>query len=221
MSAAPNSTTAEIAAAKNSALIMVVPMANFIGRKIEHIRGKPTGACPQTGADLVAPFAAPCLASVQIGGTRTVKTAGAARAVEITTVTAAHDSTVPRELLSDAERKSLEADNVSLTLGPSERLRHQVHQWPHRLPVRRHRPPRRDENARQRISQGEPDGAEPRSERGDSFAGAYAVNELVRPAAVIASHVNEGATDRRQGAAGLAHRRVHVDWSRAAPSTRH
>src|SRR5881397_1471555 len=34
VSAAPNSTTAEIAAAKNSAIIMVVPLANFVGRKI-------------------------------------------------------------------------------------------------------------------------------------------------------------------------------------------
>jgi len=33
VSAAPNSTTAEIAAAKNSALVMMVPMAAFIGKK--------------------------------------------------------------------------------------------------------------------------------------------------------------------------------------------
>src|SRR5690349_5454702 len=31
--AAPNSTTAEIAAAKNAAIVMVAPLANFIGRK--------------------------------------------------------------------------------------------------------------------------------------------------------------------------------------------
>jgi len=49
VSAAPNSTTADIAAAKNAALVMVVPLANFIGRKIENIRGKPTPACPQAG----------------------------------------------------------------------------------------------------------------------------------------------------------------------------
>ena len=79
VSAAPNSTTAEIAAAKNSAVLMMIATANFIGRKIENIRGKPTAACPQSGPDLIAPFAAPCLASVWIGGTRTVKTAGAAK----------------------------------------------------------------------------------------------------------------------------------------------
>src|SRR5450432_235825 len=44
VSAAPNSTTAEIAAAKNAAVIMVAPLGNFIGRKIETIKGKPTTA---------------------------------------------------------------------------------------------------------------------------------------------------------------------------------
>src|SRR3954467_14759747 len=59
VSAAPNSTTAEIAAAKNAAIIMVVPLANFIGRKVATIVGKPTAACPQApGGDLVAPFGA-------------------------------------------------------------------------------------------------------------------------------------------------------------------
>ena len=96
VSAAPNSTTAEIAAAKNAAIIMVVPLANFIGRKVETIRGKPTGACSLTGNDLVAPFAAPCLATVQTGGTRTVKTANATRAVEITSARRARQHSTSR-----------------------------------------------------------------------------------------------------------------------------
>ena len=43
VSAAPHSTTAEVAAAKNSAVVMTVPMANFIGRKVENVKGRPTG----------------------------------------------------------------------------------------------------------------------------------------------------------------------------------
>jgi len=86
VSATPNSTTAEIAAAKNAAIVMMFPMAAFIGRKVENVRGKPTPACAETGGDLVAPFPGPCLAGVHLGGTRTVKTSGAARAVEITAV---------------------------------------------------------------------------------------------------------------------------------------
>jgi L-ascorbate metabolism protein UlaG (beta-lactamase superfamily) len=195
VSAAPHSTTAEIAAAKNSAVIMMVPMANFIGRKIENIRGKPTGNCPPPGTDHVAPFAAPCLATVHIGGTRTLKTASATRAVEITAVTAAHDSTVPRELLTDPERKNLEADNVSVTLGPSSGY---VIRFTNGLIVY--------------LSGDTGLHAEMKSVVNEfhkanlmllnlgpsavtSYAGAYAANELVRPAAVIASHVNEGATN--------------------------
>ncbi len=118
VSAAPNSTTAEIAAAKNSAVVMVTPLAAFVGRKIETIRGKPIVACPVTASDIVAPPAAPCLAPAQTGGTRTVKASASAKPVEIIIVPAAHDSTVPIALLGEAARKDLEPDNVSLTLGP-------------------------------------------------------------------------------------------------------
>ena len=97
---------------------MIAPMAAFISKKIENVKGKPTGACAQTAGELVVPFAAACNAAVQLGGTRTFKTAGAARGVEITTVPASHDSTVARALLSEPERKNLEADNVSISLGP-------------------------------------------------------------------------------------------------------
>jgi L-ascorbate metabolism protein UlaG (beta-lactamase superfamily) len=194
VSAAPNSTTAEIAAAKNAAIMMIAPMAVFIGKKVEVIRGKPTGACAQTSGDIVVPLPAPCLVAVQLGGARTFKTAGATRAVEITTVTAAHDSTVPRELLTDPERKSLEADNVSLTLGPSSGY---IIQFTNGLKVY--------------LSGDTGIHAEMKSIVNEfhkanlmvlnlgpnavtSLSGAYAVNELVKPATVIASHVNEGAT---------------------------
>jgi len=43
---------------------------------------------------------------MQLGGTKRVKVANAARAVEITTVHAAHDCTVARELLSDPEKRT-------------------------------------------------------------------------------------------------------------------
>ena len=44
VAAAPNSTPGEIAAAKNAAIMMIAPMAAFIGKKVETIRSKPTGA---------------------------------------------------------------------------------------------------------------------------------------------------------------------------------
>ena len=62
ISAAPHSTTAEIAAAKHSAIMMVSPMGAFIARKIQNITGKPTDNCPEKGGVLNVPFAASCQA---------------------------------------------------------------------------------------------------------------------------------------------------------------
>ncbi|HEY2818354.1 MAG TPA: MBL fold metallo-hydrolase [Casimicrobiaceae bacterium] len=194
VSAAPNSTTAEIAAAKNAAIVMVVPLANFIGRKIETIRGKPTGACGQPEADIVAPVTAPCLATVQTGGTRTVKATATSKAVEITAVPAAHDSTVPITLLSEAQRKNVEPDNVSFALGP-----------PSGYIIR-------FSNGLTAYLTGDTGvHAEMQTVAHDFYkanlvelnygpsaltpeAAAYAVNVLVQPASVIISHVNEAAT---------------------------
>ncbi len=194
VSAAPNSTTADIAAAKNSALIMSIPMGAFVGRKIENIRTKPTGPCPMTGEELVAPFAAPCLALAHIGGTRAVRMGNAPRAVEITVVTATHESSVPRSLLTDPEKKNLDADNVSLTLGPSTGY---IVRFTNGLVVY--------------LTGDTALHTEMKSLNNEYYkanlmllnlgytaitaqSGAYAANELVRPASVIVSHVNEGAT---------------------------
>ena len=118
-SAAPNTTTGEIAAAKNAALVTNQAMAAFLAKRVEGISGKPTPACPTaSGDDHVVPFAAACVASNHFGGTRTFRTANAARGVEVTLVPASHDGTLPRALLSEAERRNLEPDNMSLTLGP-------------------------------------------------------------------------------------------------------
>jgi len=194
VSAAPNSTTAEIAAAKNAAVIMVVPLANFIGRKIETIRGKPTAACPQTGADLVAPIAAPCLATVQTGGTRTVKASPTSKAVEITLVPAAHDSTAPIALIGDAERKNLEPDSLSLTLGPPGGY---VIKFTNGLTAYltgdtgMHAEMQTVERDFYKVNLMEFNYG---SNTLTPEAAAYVVNTLVQPVSVIVSHVNEGAT---------------------------
>jgi L-ascorbate metabolism protein UlaG (beta-lactamase superfamily) len=194
VSAAPNSTTGEITAAKNAAVIMVVPLANFIGRKVESIRGKPTAACAMTGPDLVGPLTAPCLATVQTGGTRTFKASATSKAVEIVVVPAAHDSTVPVALLSEAERKLHEADNVSIPLGPPSGY---VIRFTNGLTAYLtgdtglHAEMQTVEHDFYKVNLMElnygqsaltPEGA------------AYAVNTLVQPASVIVNHVNERAT---------------------------
>jgi len=194
VSAAPSSTTADIVAAKNAAAIMVAPLANFIGRKVETIRGKPTTACPLTGSDLIGPLAAPCLAIVQTGGTRTFKATPSSKAVEITLVPAVHDSTVPIALLSDVERKNLEPDNVSLTLGPPGGY---VIRFTNGLTAYLtgdtglHAEMRTVEHDYYKANLMEVN-LGPNAVTPDSAA--YAVNTLVQPASVIVSHVNEGAT---------------------------
>jgi L-ascorbate metabolism protein UlaG (beta-lactamase superfamily) len=193
VSAAPNSTTAEIAAAKNAALMMVSPLGNFIGGKVAAVRGKPTGQCPGGGADITVPLEAPCLALAQTGGARTFKTAGA-KAVEVVVVPAMHESTVPASLLGEASRKNLEPDSMSLTLGPANgyvirftngltayltgdsgllaEMQVVMHDF-YKVNLM---------ELNYGISALSPEGA------------AYAVNTLVQPASVIVSHVNERAT---------------------------
>ena len=194
VSALPHSTTAEIAAAKNSSLIMIRNMAFFLGRKIQNIRGKPTGACAEQGGSIAAVQAAPCLAPVELGGTKTVKAAGASRGVEITTVYALHDSTLTRDLLTDAQKKILEPDNLSVSLGAPSGY---VLKFTNGLRVY--------------LSGDTGLHSEMRTAVHDYYQvnlavmnfgtnaitsdlAAYAINELVRPAAVIVSHPNEGVT---------------------------
>jgi L-ascorbate metabolism protein UlaG (beta-lactamase superfamily) len=131
---------------------------------------------------------------VQLGGTRTIKTAGASRGVEITTVPASHDSTVSRELLSDPEKANLAPDNVSISLGPPSGY---VVKFTNGLTVY--------------LSGDTGIHAEMKTVVSDfhkvnlaminlgpnavtGLSAAYAINDLIRPAAVIATHVNEGAT---------------------------
>jgi L-ascorbate metabolism protein UlaG (beta-lactamase superfamily) len=194
VSAAPHSTTAEIIAAKNSAIVMGADMGAFVGKKVENIRGKPVGACAVTDDVTTVPLPASCLATVQMGGTRAIKASGAARAVEVTVVHAAHANNVPRTLLSDPERKNLEADNLSLALGPPTGY---VIRFTNRLTVY--------------LSGDTGLHTEMKTIVHDYFkvnlavmnlgpnavtahAAAYAMNELVRPVAIIAAHPNEAAT---------------------------
>jgi L-ascorbate metabolism protein UlaG (beta-lactamase superfamily) len=193
-SAAPNSTTAEIAAAKNSVVLMVADMGVFVGKKVQNILGKPTGACAQTGGAIAVPQTAPCLANTHLGGSHTVKTSDAKQGVEITVVYASHANNVPRTLLTEPQRTQLAADNLSLALGPPTgyvikftngliayltgdsgihtEMKTVVHDF-HKANL-------------VQINLG--------LTAVNGPAAAYAINDLVKPASVIASHVNEGAT---------------------------
>ncbi|MFM9883223.1 MAG: MBL fold metallo-hydrolase [Burkholderiales bacterium] len=193
--ATPNSTTAEIAAAKNAAIAMTSDMGTFIGRKVQNIRGKPVTACPQTGGVTTVPVATSCRSNTHLGGTFIAKTANAAQGVEITIVFASHANNVPLSLLSEAQRANLAPDDTSIVLGPPTgyvvkftngltaylsgdtgihtEMKTVVHEF-HKANVAL-------------LNLG--------PSAGTVLSGAYAMNELVRPASVILTHPNEAVTE--------------------------
>jgi len=193
--AGPNSTTAEIAAAKNAAIVMTVDMGTFIGRKIENIRGKPVAVCPQTDGITTVPVAAPCRSNTHLGGTFIAKTANAAQGVEITIVYASHANNVSSALLSEAQRASLGADGTGVVLGPPTGY---VVRFTNGLVAYLsgdtgiHTDMKTVVNEFHRanlalLNLG--------PSAGTVTSGAYAMNELVRPASVILSHPNEAVTE--------------------------
>jgi len=140
------------------------------------------------------PLSAPCLATMNLGGTRLVKGENAARAVEITTVHAAHASTVARDLLTDSMKAGITADNLLVALGPPSgyvirftngltaylsgdtglhtEMKTVVHDY---------------YKANLAVINLGPSAV-------TAHAAAHAMNDLVRPVTVIASHPNEGVT---------------------------
>ncbi len=192
--AGAHSVTAEIAAAKNAAIVMVVDLSVFIGKKVEGLTGKPTAACAQAGGATTVPVAAPCRSNIHLGGTHVLKAAGAAQGVEITIVYAAHANSLPLSLLGEAERKSLAANGVSVEPGPPTGFVIKftngltaylsgdtgIHTEMKTIVNEFHK-------ANLTVLNLGPNAMTPPS-------AAHAVNELIRPAAVIATHVNEVAT---------------------------
>jgi len=188
------SVTAEIAAAKNAAVVAVGDLAVFIGKKIEGLTGKPTPVCPQDGGATTVPVAAPCRSNIHLGGTHVLKAAGAAQGVEITIVYAAHANGLPLSLLGEEERKTLAANGLSVEPGPPTGF---VVKFTNGLTAYLsgdtgiHTEMKTIVNdfhkANLTLLNFGPNAMTP-------LSAAYAVNELIRPAAVIVTHVNEAAT---------------------------
>ena len=194
---APNSTTAEVAAAKNAALVMTRAIGGLIGTKIQNIRGggKPITFCPQTGGVTTVPVATVCASQTDLGGVFIAKTADASQGVEITIVYASHVNNAPPALLSEAQRALLKADGGVVEFGPAtgfvvkftngltvyltgdtgvhSEMKTVVHDY---------------HKANLAVLNLGPNA-------GAYVSGAYAMNELVQPAAVILTHPNEPVTE--------------------------
>ena len=118
--ASPNTMTAEIAAAKNSAVIAGGPLVTFIGVKIAAQLGAPgTPGCPQAGLgnELVVPRSSPCTAGLGIGAKRTIRNSSASEGVQVAAVSAEHTNELAASLLSDPERTNLVANGLSAYVG--------------------------------------------------------------------------------------------------------
>jgi L-ascorbate metabolism protein UlaG (beta-lactamase superfamily) len=194
--AGPNSMTAEIAAAKNAAIVMTGDMGAFIGTKIQNIRGgKPINPCPQTEGVTNVPVATSCRSNTHLGGAFIARAAGAAQGVEITIVFASHANNVPLTLLSEAHRANLETDGTGVVLGPPTGF---VVKFTNGLTAYLsgdtgiHTEMKTVVNEYHKANLA-------LLNLGPSavtvMSGAYAMNELVRPAAVILSHPNEAVTE--------------------------
>lgn len=193
--AGTNSMTAEIAAAKNAALAMTSDMGTFVGRKVQGLRGKPVGVCPQSAGATIVPVETSCRSNTHLGGAFVAKTKDAAQGVEITVVFASHANNVPLSLLSEAQRANLGPDDTSIVLGPPTgyvvkfttgltaylsgdtgihtEMKTVVNEY-HKANL-----------AVLNIG----------SSAVTILSGAHAVNELVRPASVILTHANEAVTE--------------------------
>jgi L-ascorbate metabolism protein UlaG (beta-lactamase superfamily) len=191
---APNSTTAEVVAAKNAALVTTRAMAGFVHNKVQAIRGgKPMDFC--ANLSVTVPVAAACSSRIDLGGVFSAKSESASQAVEITIVYAAHVNNAPPALLSKAQRDALNADGAQLEYGPATGF---VVKFTNGLTAYLSGDTAIHAEMKTVINEFHKAnlavlnlGPNP----GIFFSGAHAMNELVRPAAVILTHVNEPATE--------------------------
>ena len=193
---APNSTTAEVAAAKNAALVMTRAISGFVGNKIQGMRGgKPIGFCPQTGGATTVPVSTVCASQTDLGGVFVAKAANASLGVEITIVYASHVNNAPPALLSEAQRAALKADGAVLEYGPATGF---VVKFTNGLTAYLtgdtgiHSEMKTVVNEFHKANLAVLNlGPNP----GIFVSGAHAMNELVRPASVILTHPNEPVTE--------------------------
>jgi L-ascorbate metabolism protein UlaG (beta-lactamase superfamily) len=190
----PNSMTAEVVVAKNAVLVTTRAMAGFVAREVDRMLGRPLTVCPDPVAATV-PVETRCRSNIDLGGVFVAQATDAARGVEITIVYASHVNNVPPSLLSEAQRTLLEANGAVLEFGPPTGFVIRftngltaylsgdtgIHSEMKTVVNEYH-------NANLAVLNL---GNNP----GIYHSAPYVINELLRPASVILTHVNEPATD--------------------------
>jgi L-ascorbate metabolism protein UlaG (beta-lactamase superfamily) len=197
VSAAPDSNTVEIATAQNAALIVSRAHGNFLARKIQSIRGVPTPNCPADGLarEMTVPRSIPCVGYLQLGGKRSVKRAGQTTAVQIALVPAHHSNFALPSLLTGSAKAGLAADGLSAYVGDANGY---VLVFTNGLRVYLSGDTAIYGDMKNIIKDFYRVNLAVMNIGAFSMQGeeaAFAVNELIQPAAVIVSHVDEAATD--------------------------
>ncbi len=195
--AVPNSNLAEIAVAKNSAVLAMGEIASFLGRKIQNIRGQPTPGCPAAGLtnELTVPRPAPCAGGINFGAKRTVTVAAGTPGVQIATVSAQHSNLLANDFLEEPLKSNMNASSVSLALGSATGF---VLTFTNGLRVYLSGDTGHISDMAT-VVRGFYSANLAVFNIGDIFTtgpeeAAFAINKLIKPAAVIPSHVNEVAT---------------------------
>lgn len=193
---APNSTTAEVVAAKNAALVTTRAMAGFVHKKVDAIRGsgaKPMNFC--SSLSVTVPVAAACSSRIDLGGVFVAKAEGASQGVEVTIVYSAHVNNAPPALLSKAQQDALKADGAQLEYGAAVGF---VVKFTNGLVAYLSSDTAIHAEMKTVINEYHKAnltvlnlGPNP----GIFYSGAYAMNELVKPVSIILTHANEAVTE--------------------------
>jgi L-ascorbate metabolism protein UlaG (beta-lactamase superfamily) len=193
---APNSTTAEVAAAKNAALVMTRAMSGFVANQIQAMRGgKPIGFCPQTAGATIVPVQTICSSQTDLGGVFVAKAANASPGVEVAIVYASHVNNAPPALLSEGQRAAGKADAAILEYGPATGF---VVKFTNGLIAYLSGDTGIHSEMKTVVNEYHKANLAVLNlglNAGIFFSGAHAINELVRPASVILTHPNEPVTE--------------------------
>jgi L-ascorbate metabolism protein UlaG (beta-lactamase superfamily) len=193
---APNSTTAEVVAAKNAAMVMTRAIGGFVAKKVQAIRGgKPIGFCPVTNGVTTVPVETICASQTDLGGVFIARAANASQGVEIAIVYASHVNNAPPALLSEEQRELMKKDGSILEYGPATGF---VVKFTNGLVAYLtgdtgiHSEMKTVVNEYYKANLAVLNlGPNP----GIFNSGAHAMNELVRPVSVILTHPNEPVTE--------------------------
>ena len=197
MTPTANSNAAEIAAAKHSAVIVSSELAAFLNGKIQVILGVPVSGCPASGPanELLLPLSQPCTGNIGYGSKRTIRNAGAAKGVQIALIAALHGNELPGQFLDDPLKSELAANHVGHAPGLASGY---VLMFTNGLRVYLSGDTGQMSDM-QTVVKGFYRANLAVLNIGDIFTtgpeeAAFAINQLIRPEAVIPSHANEVAT---------------------------